>query len=316
MTTLATHTAESHRPARRPALTFPPRLEVVIPVHNEERSLPDSVIRLRDRLALEFDFPFRVTIADNASSDGTAELARSLARDLTSVHYLRIEQKGRGRALRAAWSASDAEVVAYMDVDLSTDLAHLPALLEALLAGRGDIVVGSRLARGAQVTRGIKRELLSRSYNALLRMALGAGFSDAQCGFKAARSEVVRALLPLIEDDSWFFDTELLYLAQRNAFSIREIPVRWVDDPDSRVDIVRTAIDDLKGIARLQRRTRDGRDRISSFADTVRPQDPTRAPGASVRPADYRRRRAAHPTRSDGRAARRVGAQPTGQGLP
>jgi len=285
MTTLAEDTAARRQPAKRLGISFSTGLEVVIPVHNEERVLRDSVSRLHRRLVVACDVPFRVTIADSASSDRTAEIAQSLARELRFVHYLRIEQKGRGRALRAAWSISDADVLAYMDVDLSTDLAHLSALFEPLLAGRADMAVGSRLAPGAEVTRGLKRELLSRGYNALLGIVLGAGFSDAQCGFKAVRREVIRVLLPLIEDEGWFFDTELLYLAQRNGFSIREIPVRWVDDDsDSRVNITRTVSADVKGIARLRRRTNDGRDRSKLTARTGPARDvsgPTRARNAT-----------------------------------
>jgi glycosyltransferase involved in cell wall biosynthesis len=274
-----------------------PRLEVVIPAYNEERALRGSVERLCRCLVDGLGVPFQVTIVDNASTDRTADVARSLERDVACVRYLHIEQKGRGRALRAAWSASNAEVVAYMDVDLSTDLVHLPALIAPLLAERADIAIGSRLAPGAQVTRGLKREVISRCYNALLGFVLGAGFSDAQCGFKAARRDAVRALLPMVESEGWFFDTELLYLAQRNAFSIHEVPVRWVDDTDSRVRIVRTIVEDLKGIARLHRRTREGRDRIGAAAvPTI-----ARAETARVRlPALHRR------------AGRRVGSSRRG----
>ena len=277
--------------------------------------LRGSVCRLHRHLVVACDVPFRVTIADNASSDRTAEIARSLARELRFVHYLRIEQEGRGRALRAAWSTSDADVIAYMDVDLSTDLAHLPALFEPLLAGRADVVVGSRLAPGAEVTRGLRRELLSRGYNAVLGIVLGAGFSDAQCGFKAARREVIRVLLPLIEDEGWFFDTELLYLAQRNGFSIREIPLRWVENGDSRVDIARTVSADVKGIARLRRRTNDGSDRSGLTARTGPAQDistPRRA--ANARPD--RQRGGTRPTSSNGYGSRRAGPRPTAHGLP
>jgi glycosyltransferase involved in cell wall biosynthesis len=238
-------------------------VEIVIPVHNEQRALRPAIETLDRHLRRCVAVPWRLTIADNASTDATAEIGRELARELARVSYVRIEEKGRGLALRAAWSASQADVLAYMDVDLSTDLVHLAELLAPLLADSADIAIGTRLAPGAQVTRGLKRELISRCYNMLLAAALGAGFSDAQCGFKAGRREVIQALLPLIEDDGWFFDTELLYLAQRNAFSIREIPVRWIDDPDSRVRIARTALEDCRGITRLRRRTREGLDRLS-----------------------------------------------------
>jgi glycosyltransferase involved in cell wall biosynthesis len=230
-----------------------PAVEIVIPVYNEERALEPSVRKLHRYMKREFTFPFQITIADNASVDATLEHARALAAELAEVEMLHLEQKGRGRALRAAWARSEADVVGYMDVDLSTELSALPSLLVPLLQGRADVAIGSRLASGAQVTRGIKRELISRAYNVILRARLGVGFSDAQCGFKAARREALVQLLGRVEDDSWFFDTELLYQAERCKLSIHEVPVRWVDDPDSRVDIVATAREDLRGIRRLRR---------------------------------------------------------------
>jgi putative flippase GtrA len=162
-----------------------------------------------------------------------------------------LERKGRGRALRTAWSASDARVVAYMDVDLSTDLRALLPLVAPLLSGHSDVAIGTRLAHGARVVRGPKRELISRGYNAILHTVLRARFSDAQCGFKAVRREALGVLLDDVKDDGWFFDTELLVLAQRRGLRIHEVPVDWIDDPDSRVDIVSTALTDLRGVARL-----------------------------------------------------------------
>jgi glycosyltransferase involved in cell wall biosynthesis len=230
----------------------PIAVQIVVPVYNEQRVLRASVRRLHDYLIQQFNFAFEITIADNASIDATPSLAWALAHDIPEVRVLRLERKGRGRALRAAWSHSEADVVAYMDVDLSTDLGALPELLIPLLEGHADVAIGSRLAAGAQVTRGIKRELISRSYNLLLRALLGVGFSDAQCGFKAVRREAVQALLAEIEDDGWFFDTELLYRAEQGGLAIREVPVRWVDDPDSRVAILATARADLEGVRRLR----------------------------------------------------------------
>ncbi len=224
----------------------------MIPVYNEERVLAQSVRTLRSYMRDKYTFPFRITIADNASTDGTFEVAEQLCREFEEVDALYLEEKGRGRALRAAWNRSDADIVAYMDVDLSTDLSALPALLEPLLQRQGDIAIGSRLAPGADVTRGFKREFISRSYNLMLRALLGVTFSDAQCGFKAGRREIVQPLLEEVADEAWFFDTELLYLAQRRSLSILEVPVRWVDDPDSRVDIVATAKEDLRGVLRLR----------------------------------------------------------------
>ena len=227
-------------------------IDVVIPVYNEERDLGPNVRRLHDFLVSRFPFPATITIADNASRDGTLALAQSLAKELARVRVLHLDKKGRGRALRAAWLGSDAPVVAYMDVDLATDLSALHPLVAPLLSGHSDLAIGSRLAHGARVKRGPKREIISRGYMLVLRLALGAHFSDAQCGFKAIRATVARDLVPQVQDESWFFDTELLILAQRAGLRVHEVPVDWTDDPDSRVAIVRTAVDDLRGVWRLR----------------------------------------------------------------
>jgi glycosyltransferase involved in cell wall biosynthesis len=253
----------------------------VIPVYNEQQQLEFSVRTLHDHLRRTFPGRFRITIADNASTDATLQCAQALADELDEVAVLHLDRKGRGLALRAAWQRSEAEVVAYMDVDLSTDLAALSPLLAPLLSGRSDLAIGSRLAPGALVERGLKRELISRSYNLLLKLLLRVGFSDAQCGFKAGRRDVVLALLEHIEDDGWFFDTELLFLAQFNRLAIAEVPVRWVDDPDSRVKIIATALADLRGIARLRRRRRRGalavRGPVSAARRTHMPARPLHA---------------------------------------
>jgi len=227
------------------------RVDIVVPVYNEEIALERSIRRLHDFLRWNLPFAWRIVIADNASVDSTPAIARSLARELADVEVLRLSAKGRGRALRAAWSASDADILCYMDVDLSTDLRGLLPLVAGLVSGHSAVAIGTRLAPGSRVIRSRKRELISRAYNRLLRVVLRARFSDAQCGFKAIRAEVARELLPAVRDDGWFFDTELLVLAQRQGLRIHEVAVDWIDDPDSRVDIVRTALDDLRGVARL-----------------------------------------------------------------
>ncbi|MEV7328415.1 glycosyltransferase [Micromonospora sp. NPDC093244] len=228
-------------------------LDVVIPVYNEETDLGPCVRRLHAHLSEHFPYPFQITIADNASVDGTLTVADGLAGELPGVEVLHLDAKGRGLALSAAWSASSAPVLAYMDVDLSTDLAALLPLVAPLISGHSDLAIGTRLARTSRVVRGTRREVISRAYNLLLRGALAARFSDAQCGFKAIRADVAARLLPLVRDTGWFFDTELLVLAQRAGLRIHEVPVDWVDDPDSRVDIVATALADLRGIGRLGR---------------------------------------------------------------
>ena len=226
-------------------------VEIVVPVHNEEADLERSVRHLHHYLGERFPHPWAITIADNASTDATWAIATRLTRELDGVRALHLDAKGRGRALRAAWIASDARVVAYMDVDLSTDLDALLPLVAPLLSGHSDVAIGTRLAPASRVVRGPKREFVSRTYNLLLRTTLRAGFSDAQCGFKAMRTDVARALLPLVEDEGWFFDTELLVLAERAGLRIHEVPVDWIDDADSRVKVIPTAAADLRGIARL-----------------------------------------------------------------
>ncbi|WP_410871155.1 glycosyltransferase [Nocardia sp. A7] len=230
-----------------------PVLDVVIPVYNEEVDLGLCVRRLHAYLRAGFPFTARITIADNASTDATLAVARLLAAELDGVAVLHLDAKGRGRALRAAWESSDAAVVAYMDVDLSTDLNALLPLIAPLVSGHSDLAIGTRLDASARVVRGPKREIISRCYNLLLKTTLRARFSDAQCGFKAVRTDVARELLPLVRDGEWFFDTELLVLAERAGLRIHEVPVDWIDDPDSRVDIVDTARKDLRGIWRLTR---------------------------------------------------------------
>jgi len=228
-----------------------PHVDIVVPVRNEERDLALSVRRLVAYLRESFPFRAQITIADNGSTDATWVIADRLARELPEVRAVHMELPGRGRALRAIWSQSEAEVLAYMDVDLSTDLNALLPLVAPLLSGHSDLAIGTRLARGSRVIRGPKRELISRGYNLLLRTLMGARFSDAQCGFKAIRRDQARALLPLTRDTGWFFDTELLVLAERAGLRIHEVPVDWIDDLDSRVDIIATALADLRGMARL-----------------------------------------------------------------
>ncbi|MGW5637931.1 glycosyltransferase [Streptomyces sp. NPDC003832] len=248
-------TRREHAPARQPISVNPrdPVLDLVVPVFNEEADLERSVRRLHAHLTAGFPYPFRITVADNASTDATPRIAARLARELPEASWLRLEEKGRGRALRAAWSQSPAPVLAYVDVDLSTELAALLPLVAPLISGHSDLAIGTRLAPGSRVVRGPKREFLSRGYNTLLRSTLAVGFSDAQCGFKAVRREVAERLMPLVRDEEWFFDTELLVLAERAGLRIHEVPVDWVDDPDSRVDVAATVLADLRGIARIGR---------------------------------------------------------------
>jgi putative flippase GtrA len=259
-----------HRAAATGGVTTTPvDVEIVVPVRDEERDLAPSIRRLHAYLAAGFPFTTCITIADNDSRDGTWARARELAAELNGVRAVRLEQPGRGRALRSAWQASRATVLAYMDVDLSTDLNALLPLVAPLLSGHSDMAIGTRLARGARVQRGPRREILSRGYNLLLRACLGTRFSDAQCGFKAIRRDRAALLLPRTQDASWFFDTELLVLAERAGLRIHEVPVDWVDNADSRVQLLATAAADVRGIVRLGGGARLARFAVVGAASTI-----------------------------------------------
>ena len=226
-------------------------VEIVVPVYNEARIIERSLAAVHEHLTGQGRYRWRIVVVDNGSTDGTAAAAERAAHALGSTTLVRLAHKGRGGALRAAWSTSDADIVAYMDADLSTDLAGLVPLVDAVATGRADVAIGSRLAPGAQLVRRPGRDLLSRGYNVLLRLVLRARFRDAECGFKALNASVARALLPLVEDDGWFFDTELLVVAQRSGLAVVEVPVRWTDDSDSRVAVLATVVADLRGVWRL-----------------------------------------------------------------
>ncbi|QLH22805.1 bifunctional glycosyltransferase family 2/GtrA family protein [Streptomyces sp. Rer75] len=276
-------------PARRHILVdrSRPVLDVVIPVYNEEADLERCVRRLHDHLTRTFPYRFRITIADNASTDRTPHVAAYLDDTVEEVTAVRLEQKGRGRALRTVWTLSEAPVLAYMDVDLSTDLNALLPLVAPLISGHSDLAIGSRLSRSSRVVRGTKREFISRAYNMILRGSLAARFSDAQCGFKAIRKDVAERLLPMVEDTGWFFDTEMLVLAERAGLRIHEVPVDWVDDPNSTVHIVKTATDDLKGVWRVGRALATGAlplDRLRRpFGDDPRDRELSGVPGGLAR---------------------------------
>jgi putative flippase GtrA len=263
----------------------PPVVDVVVPVHNEASGLERCLRRLHAHLTRSFPYSFRITVAENASTDRTVEVARRVAAELPGVEVLVLPEAGRGRALRAAWLASDAAVLVYMDVDLSTDLAALLPLVAPLISGHSDLAVGSRLSSSSRVVRGAKREVISRSYNLLLRGTLRTSLADAQCGFKAVRGDVAGQLLPLVQDDGWFFDTELLFLAEQIGLRIHEVPVDWIDDPDSRVDILRTARGDLAGIVRVLRDRAAGRLPLADLQSRI-----GRQPLVAPRPAAGRGR--------------------------
>jgi glycosyltransferase involved in cell wall biosynthesis len=267
-------TAATAPNARPRAVARPPQIELVMSVHNDERVLRESVNRLHQRLALDFDVPVAVSIVDLASNDGSAEIAAALSRELPGVRCVRTDHHGHGQALRTAWGASVADVVGAIDVNLAVDLAYLSGTLGPLLGARADIVVASRLAPGASVTAGPKHQIVARGYNALLGVLLGVGISDAACPMMAAGRGVIQTLLPFVAAEGRFFETELLYLAQRNGFSIREIPVSWANHAVPARELTRAAIDDFRCVARLHRRAVRGQDRIRALTTSPDAADP------------------------------------------
>lgn len=234
-------------------------INVTIPVFNEEVRLAASLPKLHRFLGEHCRHPFEIVVADNASTDRTLEVARSFSATHQAVGVMHLEEKGRGRAVKHSWSASNADILSYMDVDLATDLAAFPPLIEALLGGGYDVAVGSRRLKPLLTTRRLKREVISRCYMLLVKTLFQTKFSDAQCGFKAITRCAATALLPLVEDNGWFMDTELLILAEKTGCRILDLPVRWVDDPDSRVRIWSTALEDLKGLVRVRRNLAAGK---------------------------------------------------------
>jgi glycosyltransferase involved in cell wall biosynthesis len=230
------------------------KVNVTIPVYNEEKVLEQSISTLNSFLEKEFcEYSWEILIADNASIDKTLEVAKVLKNKYEKVNYIHLDQKGRGRALKKAWTESDADIVSYMDVDLSTQLEHFPEMINGMVKSGYSIATGSRLMRSSRTKRSFKREFISRTYNVLIKSLFFTKFSDAQCGFKAVTREVVnKIIIPYVEDTGWFFDSELLIIGEKLGYKILDIPVEWIEDLDTRVKIVKTATDDIKGLLRVK----------------------------------------------------------------
>jgi len=230
---------------------MPSSVDIIIPVYNEERDLPNSIKKLTEFLETNLTNPCQVIILDNASTDGTREISEGLCQQYQQVNYHYLSQKGRGRALRTAWLESNADLVSYMDVDLSTDLAYFPLMIKALESGH-HVAIGSRLSQASKVSRSFKRECISRAYNLMIKAMFFTTFPDAQCGFKALTRQAAQAIVPHIKNNNWFFDTELLILAAKNGYLIKSVPVKWDDDPNSSVNVISTVTEDFRGLLRLR----------------------------------------------------------------
>lgn len=228
------------------------KILITIPVLNEENELEKNIKILAGFLAENLKYDWEIEIADNGSTDKTREIGERLARENNNrVKYRRLEERGRGRALKKSWTGSDAEILSYMDIDLSTNLKSFPPLIDKITDG-ADVAIGSRLLKASRTKRQFKREILSRGYNLLIKLMFQNKFSDAQCGFKAINKKAASALLPKIKNNEWFFDTELLLLTEREGFRIAEVPVEWIEDLDSRVKIIKTIAEDVKGLIRIR----------------------------------------------------------------
>jgi glycosyltransferase involved in cell wall biosynthesis len=258
--------------APRPQAAPAPTVDVVIPVLNEAHVLEKSVRTVLGSLRSSFPYRWQIVIVDNGSTDGTQDVARKLCECEPEVRFLHLLQRGRGRALRHAWLQSKADIVCYMDVDLSTGLHHLPELVGAIAHQGYDIATGSRLMRQSQTKRSFKREVISRIYNIFVKAVLSTRFSDAQCGFKALSRKAVEAIIPQVEDQSWFFDTELLVLGEKQGYRIHDIPVVWVEDDDTRVKILQTGWEDIKGVFRLRQQLWSGQLTGAQIANADRRQ--------------------------------------------
>jgi glycosyltransferase involved in cell wall biosynthesis len=226
-------------------------VDVGLPVFNEEAALRRSVELLHGYLESSATFRWRIVVIDNGSTDRTAALAMELGRELDGVELLQLGSRGKGRALRRLIETSEADIVSYMDIDLSTNLVYHGLLIEGIRCGY-DICFGTRLMQGSLTRRSLRREIVSRVFNRLVQLAFGAKFSDASCGFKAFRRDTVKALLPLIGSDSWCFDVELLLVAERNGMRLFEIPVEWIEGGQSKVELPKVTAEYLRELLRIR----------------------------------------------------------------
>ena len=245
----ATGDSQQFRPLNPQTLT----IDIVLPVLNEAHIIEASISKLHKYLTDNLPYRWQIIIADNGSSDGTYQIAQQLTKRWSGVRLVRLNERGRGLALKTVWQKSKADILAYMDIDLSTNLDSFMPMISPLITGDVGLATGSRLMKESRTTRGFKREIISRCYNRIIRTTMKTNFVDAQCGFKAIRRDLAQKLLPHIKDKAWFFDTELLVKAEYEGYKIHEEPVKWVEDADSRVRIVETAADDIKGLSRVRK---------------------------------------------------------------
>jgi glycosyltransferase involved in cell wall biosynthesis len=247
------------------------KAQVVLPVYNEQRRLPRSLPRLHAFLTANCPLDWSILIANNGSTDQTQWTAERLCREYPRTAVVCAPENGRGGALKRAWLASDAEILSYMDVDLATGLEAFPQLIDTVACDRADLAIGSRFLPASRTTRGWRRRIISTGYRYLAWALCGTNLSDFQCGFKAISRKAAQALLPLVEDAGWFFDTELLLQAEKNRWRVAELAVTWTEDDDSRVRLISTAWQDLRGLCRLHRKLGTRRQQPLTLPKNVAP---------------------------------------------
>lgn len=229
-----------------------PHVLLVIPIYNEEKIIENTVRETIKYLNENTKYSYILVVADNASTDSSPEIVKNLQKEIPFLEYVRLPKKGRGLALHTVWKDFNAEVVAYMDADLSSPLTSLPNIIDPILNNESDVTFGSRLLPpGQAINRKGKRELTSQGYNFLLQFILGATFKDAQCGFKAISKEKFNQVEEEIKNQNWFYDTELLLISQYKGLRLKEVPITWVDDPDSSVKVFKTIVENLKEMGRV-----------------------------------------------------------------
>ncbi|MFH0875070.1 MAG: glycosyltransferase [archaeon] len=227
-------------------------IDIVLPVYNEEELLEYNTLKLHTHLSSFFkDYNWKIIIAENGSNDQTFRIAKKLCKKYSNISCFHLKTKGRGFALRNAWTDSKADIVCYMDIDLSTDLSHLKDLISSVGA-KYTAATGSRLSNLSKVSRPIYRSFLSKSYNFLVRLILKTKIMDLGCGFKAAKRELIVPLFKSVKSNDWFFDAELFLLIEKKEYSIKQIPVKWMHGAKSKVKLTSIISEYMKSIIRMR----------------------------------------------------------------
>ena len=230
-----------------------PKLLLMLPIYNEEEQLESSMRTVFDYATKNLsEYDWRVHVGDNASKDKSKEIYTKLHNENpTRFTFRTLDKKGRGLNLRDSWLKEEYDIAIYMDVDLSSDINAVKNMVDQIRDRKADLSVGSRLLPASKVIgRKLLREITSRGYVFIIKTLASTKISDFQCGFKAISKELALKIVPEVEDNTWYFDTELILLTEKSGYKVYECPVRWTDDPGSTVKVWKTATDDLKGLYR------------------------------------------------------------------